>query len=114
MDTMTITIIAVLAVAAGGGIMSSVVQWRSRKDERREYQQWIKANASLELERDELQAKYDNERRHTSWAIGRIKDQSASIRSLEKMLKAASKYHYNKWQERKNNDNENKQEEDVR
>ena len=108
---MTITIIAVLAVAAGGGIMSSVVQWRSRKDERREYQQWIKANAALELERDELQSKYDNERKHTSWAIGRIKDQSATIRSLEQMLKSASKYHYNKWRERKHTENENKQEE---
>lgn len=102
-----------LAVAAGGGIMSSVVQWRSRKEDREEYQQWIKANAALEAERDDLQMKLDNERRHTSWAKGRIKDQSATIRSLERMLKEASKYHYNKWRECKNNDSDNKQDDDV-
>lgn len=82
---MTMTIALVIVAAAS--IVMNVVLWLDKKAARKECNQFIADNASLEYRLDELSQKYDNEVEHRRWAIGRIKDQQTVIRQLERGAK---------------------------
>lgn len=76
-----------LIIIAAGSIVMNVVLWLDKKAARKECNQFIADNASLEYRLDELSQKYDNEVEHRRWAIGRIKDQQTVIRQLERGAK---------------------------
>ena len=80
---MTITLI----IIAAASIVMNVVLWLDKKAARKECNQFIADNASLEIKLNELTQKYDNEVEHRRWAIGRIKDQQTVIRQLERGAK---------------------------
>jgi len=82
---MTMTIALIIIAAAS--IVMNVVLWLDKKAARKECNQFIADNASLEYRLDELTQKYDNEVEHRRWAIGRIKDQQTVIRQLERGAK---------------------------
>lgn len=82
---MTMTIALIIIAAAS--IVMNVVLWMDKKAARKECNQFIADNASLEVRLDELTEKYDNEVEHRRWAIGRIKDQQTVIRQLERGAK---------------------------
>ena len=82
---MTMTIALIIIAAAS--IVMNVVLWLDKKAARKECNQFIADNASLEYRLDELSQKYDNEVEHRRWAIGRIKDQQTVIRQLERGAK---------------------------
>lgn len=99
MDGLIITIIA-FAVISAASIAINVWQYKSHKASKNETSRLIKDAAKLELELTDVKEKLANETNHREWAIGRIKDQSATIRSLEKHLKSSSKDRWRQWQER--------------
>ena len=76
-----------LVIVAAASIVMNVVLWLDKKAARKECNQFIADNASLEYRLDELSQKYDNEVEHRRWAIGRIKDQQTVIRQLERGAK---------------------------
>ena len=76
-----------LIIIAAASIVMNVVLWLDKKAARKECNQFIADNASLEYRLDELTQKYDNEVEHRRWAIGRIKDQQTVIRQLERGAK---------------------------
>jgi hypothetical protein len=76
-----------LIIIAAASIVMNVVLWMDKKAARKECNQFIADNASLEYRLDELSQKYDNEVEHRRWAIGRIKDQQTVIRQLERGAK---------------------------
>jgi hypothetical protein len=76
-----------LIIIAAASIVMNVVLWLDKKAARKECNQFIADNASLEYRLDELSQKYDNEVEHRRWAIGRIKDQQTVIRQLERGAK---------------------------
>ena len=76
-----------LVIVAAASIVMNVVLWLDKKAARKECNQFIADNASLECRLDELSQKYDNEVEHRRWAIGRIKDQQTVIRQLERGAK---------------------------
>lgn len=76
-----------LIIIAAASIVMNVVLWLDKKAARKECNQFIADNASLEYRLDELSQKYDNEVEHRRWAIGRIKDQQTVIRQLERGTK---------------------------
>ena len=76
-----------LIIIAAASIVMNVVLWLDKKASRKECNQFIADNASLEYRLDELSQKYDNEVEHRRWAIGRIKDQQTVIRQLERGAK---------------------------
>ena len=76
-----------LIIIAAASIVANVVLWLDKKAARKECNQFIADNASLEYRLDELSQKYDNEVEHRRWAIGRIKDQQTVIRQLERGAK---------------------------
>jgi len=76
-----------LIIIAAASIVMNVVLWLDKKNIRKECNQFIADNASLEYRLDELSQKYDNEVEHRRWAIGRIKDQQTVIRQLERGAK---------------------------
>lgn len=80
-------IIIALIIIAAASIVMNVVLWMDKKAARKECNQFIADNASLEYRLDELTQKYDNEVKHREWAIGRIKDQQTVIRQLERGAK---------------------------
>lgn len=82
---MTMTIALIIIAAAS--IVMNVVLWMDKKAARKECNQFIADNASLEYRLNELTQKYDNEVKHREWAIGRIKDQQTVIRQLERGAK---------------------------
>lgn len=80
-------IIIALIIIAAASIVMNVVLWLDKKNIRKECNQFIADNASLEYRLNELTQKYDNEVKHREWAIGRIKDQQTVIRQLERGAK---------------------------
>ena len=76
-----------LVIVAAASIVMNVVLWLDKKAARKECNQFIADNASLECRLDELSQKYDNEVEHRRWAIGRIKDQQTVIRQFERGAK---------------------------
>lgn len=80
-------IIIALIIIAAASIVMNVVLWMDKKAARKECNQFIADNASLEYRLNELTQKYDNEVKHREWAIGRIKDQQTVIRQLERGAK---------------------------
>ena len=76
-----------LVIISAASIVMNVVLWLDKKAARKECNQFIADNASLEYRLDELSQKYDNEVEHRRWAIGRIKDQQTVIRQLERGAK---------------------------
>lgn len=80
-------IIIALIIIAAASIVTNVVLWLDKKNIRKECNQFIANNASLEYRLNELTQKYDNEVKHREWAIGRIKDQQTVIRQLERGAK---------------------------
>jgi hypothetical protein len=76
-----------LVIVAAASIVMNVVLWMDKKAARKECNQFIADNASVEYRLDELSQKYDNEVEHRRWAIGRIKDQQTVIRQLERGAK---------------------------
>lgn len=80
-------IIIALVIIAAASIVMNVVLWLDKKAARKECNQFIADNASLEYRLNELTQKYDNEVKHREWAIGRIKDQQTVIRQLERGAK---------------------------
>ena len=76
-----------LIIIAAASIVMNVVLWLDKKAARKECNQFIADNASLEYRLNELTHKYDNEVKHREWAIGRIKDQQTVIRQLERGAK---------------------------
>lgn len=76
-----------LIIIAAASIVMNVVLWLDKKNIRKECNQFIADNASLEYRLNELTQKYDNEVKHREWAIGRIKDQQTVIRQLERGAK---------------------------
>lgn len=88
MSTVTMTaVIIALAIIAVVSIAYNVKQHYEIKAEKQEAheagQEFVKANAKLEVELEEMKAKYENECNHRAWAIGRIKDQQAVIDQLK-------------------------------
>lgn len=92
---MTTTITITLLVLAIASLMCNAVQYQERRIERKETNGYIKTLAQMESELAEVRETYLNEKNHREWAIGRIKDQDALVKNLERLLKAASprKYH---------------------
>lgn len=76
-----------MIIIAAASIVMNVVLWMDKKAARKECNQFIADNASLEYRLNELTQKYDNEVKHREWAIGRIKDQQTVIRQLERGAK---------------------------
>lgn len=91
--TITITLL-VLAIAS---LMCNVAQYQERRIERKEANGYIAELAKMEGQLAEAQQTYLNEKNHREWAIGRIKDQATLIKSLERMLKAASPRKYSEY-----------------
>jgi len=84
---MEITLI-IIAVACG---TMNVLQYMERRIERNETNRIIAKAARLERERDEMESKFNNEKLHREWAIGRIKDQDKVIKQLERNIKPRRK-----------------------
>jgi len=84
---MEITLI-IIAVAAAA---MNVLQGMERRIERKETNRIIAKAARLERERDEMESKFNNEKLHREWAIGRIKDQDKVIKQLERNIKPRRK-----------------------
>lgn len=94
---MTTTITITLLILAIASLMCNVAQYQERRIERKEANGYIKTLAKMEGELAETKSAYLNEQNHREWAIGRIKDQATLIKSLEKLLKAASPRKYNEF-----------------
>jgi hypothetical protein len=94
---MTTTITITLLVLAIASLMCNVAQYQERRIERKETNGYIAELAKMEGQLAEAQQTYLNEKNHREWAIGRIKDQATLIKSLEKLLKAASPRKYNEF-----------------
>ena len=94
---MTTTITITLLVLAIASLMCNVAQYQERRIERKETNGYIAELAKMEGQLAEAQQTYLNEKNHREWAIGRIKDQATLIKSLERMLKAASPRRYNEY-----------------
>ena len=69
----------------------NVLQYIERRIERKETNRIIAKAARIERERDEMESKYNNEKLHREWAIGRIKDQDKVIKQLERNYKPRRK-----------------------
>ena len=69
----------------------NVLQYMERRIERQETNAIIAKAARLERELDEMEAKFNNEKLHREWAIGRIKDQDKVIKQLERNYKPRRK-----------------------
>lgn len=100
-------IIITLAIVAGMAVAAAIMQWSAMRNTRRENMHWLKENARLENELADVTAKYENEKQHTSWAIGRVKDLSSLNRGLERALKTASTDRYRQWNEKTKNVTQN-------
>ena len=85
MIEITLLIIAVACAAM------NVLQYIERRIERNETNRIIAKAARLEHERDEMESKFNNEKLHREWAIGRIKDQDKVIKQLERNIKPRRK-----------------------
>jgi hypothetical protein len=94
---MTTTITITLLILAIASLMCNVAQYQERRIERKETNGYIADLAKMEGQLAEAQQTYLNEKNHREWAIGRIKDQATLIKSLEKLLKAASPRKYNEF-----------------
>ena len=81
----TLLIIAVVSIAL------NAYQHMERRAERKEANKLIAEGALLEDKVNDLQTKYDNEVLHKEWAIGRIKDQQATIDKLSAITTPAKK-----------------------
>ena len=82
--------ITLLIIAISCAVMN-VLQYIERRIERKETNRIIAKAARIERERDEMESKYNNEKLHREWAIGRIKDQDKVIKQLERNIKPRRK-----------------------
>ena len=82
--------ITLLIIAISCAVMN-VLQYIERRIERKETNRIIAKAARIERERDEMESKYNNEKLHREWAIGRIKDQDKVIKQLERNYKPRRK-----------------------
>lgn len=88
---MTTAITITLLVLAIASMMCNAVQYKEREIERKEANANIATLAKMEVELAEAKEKYENEVLHSKWAIGRIKDQQATIDKLKTIQ--PKKYH---------------------
>lgn len=79
---MTIT----LLIIAAASIALNVFQFMERRAERKNTDSLIADAALLEDKLANLQGKFDNQKLHTEWAIGRLKDQQAVIDQLKQNI----------------------------
>ena len=84
---MEITLI-IIAVAFAA---MNVLQYMERMIERKETNRIIAKAARLERDLEEMESKFNNEKLHREWAIGRIKDQDKVIKQLERNYKPRRK-----------------------
>ena len=82
------TTLLIIAISCGA---MNVLQFMERRIERNETNTIIAKAARLERERDEMESKFNNEKLHREWAIGRIKDQDKVIKQLERNIKPRRK-----------------------
>jgi hypothetical protein len=73
-------------ILACASLMLNVYQWAERRVERKEANRFVADAARLESRCQDLKKSFDNEKLHTEWAIGRIKDQQAVIDQLKHNL----------------------------
>lgn len=83
--TMTMMLVT-LTIVAGASLMLNVYQWAERRAERKQTDRLIADAALLEKKLDEIQKRFENEKLHTEWAIGRLKDQQAVIDQLKQNI----------------------------
>ena len=83
--TMTMMLVT-LTIVAGASLMLNVYQWAERRAERKQTDRLIADAALLENRLDEIQKRFENEKLHTEWAIGRLKDQQAVIDQLKQNI----------------------------
>jgi len=82
---------ATLLIIAVAFAAMNVLQYMERMIERNDTNRIIAKAARLERELDEMEAKFNNEKLHREWAIGRIKDQDKVIKQLERNIKPRRK-----------------------
>ena len=85
-----------LLITAVTSLVLNGYQWAERKAERKESNGFIAQAALLEDKLERLQKTYDNEVLHKNWAIGRIKDQQATIDQLKANMELRPKRTFKK------------------
>lgn len=80
-----------LLIIAAASLMLNAYQWQERRIERKDTEALIAESARLEDEVAKFKGLYENERLHSSWAVGRIKDQQAVIDQLKNGIWPKSK-----------------------
>lgn len=79
---MTTAITITLLILAIASMMCNALQFKEREIEKKEANANIATLAKMEVELADAKEKYENEVLHSKWAIGRIKDQQATIDKL--------------------------------
>lgn len=72
-----------LLVIAAASLMLNVYQWQEHRIDKKQTDSLIADSARLEAEVKKYTGLYDNEKLHSAWAVGRIKDQQAVIDQLK-------------------------------